>query len=135
VQRIAIMDTLQNASFTSPLAQASFSKFTSPSVLDGLFSTLTGLSAWTIALTVFLGLVLYDQCNDNSRRVSITLSYFPILTNGALGSYLWQKGSIVGPTFKTPFIGPFLQSMNPKFSEYMAKWASGELSCVSVFHK
>lgn len=34
-----------------------------------------------------------------------------------------------------PFIGPFLQSVNPKMDEYKAKWASGELSCVSVFHK
>lgn len=34
-----------------------------------------------------------------------------------------------------PFIGPFLSSMNPKMDEYKAKWASGELSCVSVFHK
>jgi C-22 sterol desaturase len=50
-------------------------------------------------------------------------------------SYIWQKGSIVGPAWKTPFIGPFLESMNPKFEEYKAKWASGELSCVSVFHK
>ena len=25
--------------------------------------------------------------------------------------------------------------MNPKFWEYQAKWASGELSCVSIFHK
>ncbi|KAG5972095.1 hypothetical protein E4U55_000915, partial [Claviceps digitariae] len=25
-------------------------------------------------------------------------------------------------------------SMNPKFEEYYAKWASGPLSCVSVFH-
>jgi sterol 22-desaturase len=36
---------------------------------------------------------------------------------------------------KMPFIGPFLQSMDPKFEEYYAKWASGPLSCVSVFHK
>lgn len=50
-------------------------------------------------------------------------------------SYNLQKGSIVGPAFKIPFIGPFLESMNPKFEEYKAKWASGELSCVSVFHK
>jgi sterol 22-desaturase len=34
-----------------------------------------------------------------------------------------------------PFIGPFLESMNPKFHQYKAKWASGDLSCVSVFHK
>ena len=25
--------------------------------------------------------------------------------------------------------------MNPKFEEYYAKWLSGPLSCVSVFHK
>ena len=34
-----------------------------------------------------------------------------------------------------PFIGPFLESVNPKFEKYTAKWASGDLSCVSVFHK
>ena len=49
--------------------------------------------------------------------------------------YVWNKGSIVGPSWKMPFIGPFLQSVNPKMDEYKAKWASGELSCVSVFHK
>ncbi len=32
-------------------------------------------------------------------------------------------------------MGPFLQSMNPKMDEYKLKWASGDLSCVSVFHK
>lgn len=49
--------------------------------------------------------------------------------------YVMSKGSIVGPAWKMPFIGPFLQSMNPKFEEYYDKWASGPLSCVSVFHK
>lgn len=34
-----------------------------------------------------------------------------------------------------PFIGPFLESMYPDFEKYKAKWASAELSCVSVFHK
>jgi sterol 22-desaturase len=34
-----------------------------------------------------------------------------------------------------PFIGPFLESMDPKFEEYKAKWASGDLSCVTVFQK
>jgi C-22 sterol desaturase len=50
-------------------------------------------------------------------------------------SYIWQKGSIVGPTLKMPFIGPFLESMNPDMNKYIEKWNSGELSCVSVFHK
>jgi hypothetical protein len=49
--------------------------------------------------------------------------------------YIWQKGSIVGPAMKTPFMGPFLDSVNPSFTKYHAKWSSGALSCVSVFHK
>lgn len=49
--------------------------------------------------------------------------------------YFWLKGSIIGPTWKLPFMGPFLESVNPKFTEYKAKWDSAELSCVSVFHK
>jgi sterol 22-desaturase len=52
-----------------------------------------------------------------------------------IGSYKWQKHGIVGPAWKMPFIGPFLESVNPDFKKYMAKWNSGELSCVSVFHK
>lgn len=50
-------------------------------------------------------------------------------------SYIRNKGSIVGPAMKIPFMGPFLESVNPKFEQYQAKWASGDLSCVSVFHK
>ena len=49
--------------------------------------------------------------------------------------YVWNKGSIVGPAWKAPFFGPFLSSVYPKMDEYKAKWASGDLSCVSVFHK
>jgi C-22 sterol desaturase len=49
--------------------------------------------------------------------------------------YIWNKGSIVGPMWKAPFIGPFLESVNPDFKAYHAKWESGPLSCVSVFHK
>lgn len=37
--------------------------------------------------------------------------------------------------WKAPFIGPFLESVNPDFNKYHAKWKSGPLSCVSVFHK
>lgn len=50
--------------------------------------------------------------------------------------YIRKKGNIEGPKFKVwPIIGPFLESLDPKFEEYEAKWASGPLSCVSVFHK
>jgi len=51
------------------------------------------------------------------------------------GSYKWRKHGIVGPDWKMPFIGPFLESVNPEFTKYKEKWDSGELSCVSVFHK
>jgi C-22 sterol desaturase len=36
---------------------------------------------------------------------------------------------------KIPFMGPFLESIYPDMDVYKAKWASGDLSCVSVFHK
>lgn len=49
--------------------------------------------------------------------------------------YIKQKGSIAGPTFKIPLMGPFIQALHPKFDSYLAQWASGPLSCVSVFHK
>ena len=49
--------------------------------------------------------------------------------------YIWRKGSIAGPPFKIPLMGPFIQALHPKFDSYLAQWASGPLSCVSVFHK
>jgi C-22 sterol desaturase len=58
-----------------------------------------------------------------------------VLTHHATVMYIWKKGSIEGDAWKTPFIGPFLESVNPDFTKYYAKWASGPLSCVSVFHK
>lgn len=49
--------------------------------------------------------------------------------------YIKRKGSIAGPSFKIPLIGPFLQALDPKFDSYLGQWASGPLSCVSIFHK
>src|SRR3954468_24538224 len=49
--------------------------------------------------------------------------------------YIKRKGSIAGPPFKIPLMGPFIQALHPKFDSYLAQWASGPLSCVSVFHK
>lgn len=59
----------------------------------------------------------------------------PNIAHYAAVKYIWNKGSIVGPALKTPFIGPFLESVNPDFIKYHEKWSSGPLSCVSVFHK
>ncbi|EAU35617.1 cytochrome P450 61 [Aspergillus terreus NIH2624] len=100
-----------NGSFVSPSADATIvPQLFAPSGLIG--SVLEGFTVWKALLTLFLAAVIYDQLR-----------------------YFWLKGSIVGPAMKLPFMGPFLQSVNPKFHEYKAKWDSGELSCVSVFHK
>ncbi|KAM5349240.1 hypothetical protein ACJ41O_005747 [Fusarium nematophilum] len=80
---------------------------------DGVLLTyLAGCSGWQIFVTVLLILMTYDQA-----------------------AYLIRKGSIAGPRFKIPFMGPFVQALYPKFDAYLAQWASGPLSCVSVFHK
>ncbi|RAK97673.1 cytochrome P450 [Aspergillus ibericus CBS 121593] len=99
-------------SFASPLASVRDGHLSIPSRLEYVVDAVNNASPWTIAFTVLAILVAYDQI-----------------------MYIRNKGSIVGPAFKMPFIGPFLQSVNPKFEEYYAKWTSGPLSCVSVFHK
>ncbi|KAF7563647.1 hypothetical protein G7046_g438 [Stylonectria norvegica] len=71
-----------------------------------------GWSTWQYVVTIILGMVVYDQF-----------------------MYIIRKGAIAGPPFKIPFMGPFLQAIDPKFEGYLAQWASGPLSCVSVFHK
>lgn len=53
----------------------------------------------------------------------------------SLAMYIKRKGPIAGPPFKIPLMGPFLQALHPNFEAYLAQWANGPLSCVSVFHK
>ncbi len=78
--------------------------------IEQIWSQVTG---WQIFFTLLILAITYDQV-----------------------MYQIRKGSIAGPRFKfLPFAGPFFQSMNPKFEEYMDKWKSGPLSCVSIFHK
>ncbi|OQD75030.1 hypothetical protein PENDEC_c008G01248 [Penicillium decumbens] len=98
-------------SFVSPSADATVTpQLFAPAGF--IASVLDGFNAWKLIVTLFVAAVIYDQFK-----------------------YHYYKGSIVGPAYKLPFMGPFLQSVNPKFTEYKAKWDSGELSCVSVFHK
>lgn len=71
------------------------------------------LSWLQVLITLIVGILTYDQV-----------------------MYQIRKGSIVGPKLKFwPIIGPFLESLDPKFEEYLGKWNSGPLSCVSIFHK
>ncbi|KAJ9131583.1 Protein YIP [Pleurostoma richardsiae] len=103
---------MNSTSFPSPAANARFGSVAVPPQLEYVVDAVAQASIWTILATILAVLVAYDQI-----------------------SYILMKGSIAGPSWKAPFIGPFLQSMNPKWEEYYGKWMSGPLSCVSVFHK
>jgi hypothetical protein len=58
---MASIQNIQNASFASPVADAAYGFIAENPILEGVISTIAGLSAWQIALSVFLGLVAYDQ--------------------------------------------------------------------------
>ncbi len=59
---MATIQDLNNATaFASPVADASFASFVENPFVDNIIQTLGGLSGWQIALTIFLGLVVYDQ--------------------------------------------------------------------------
>ncbi|KAJ3518101.1 hypothetical protein NM208_g14611 [Fusarium decemcellulare] len=98
--------------FTSVLANSKYANVGIPPQLDFVVDTISNAGLWTWFFTFLAVCVVYDQI-----------------------SYIMRKGSIVGPSWKLPFIGPFLDSMDPRFDGYYAKWASGPLSCVSIFHK
>ncbi|KAI2624306.1 cytochrome P450 61 [Hypoxylon sp. NC1633] len=99
-------------SFTSPLADFKFPAANFPPQVDYVLDTIANTSVMTWLFTLLAIAVAYDQI-----------------------SYFMQKGSIVGPSFKLPFMGPFLQSLDPQFEEYVRQWNCGPLSCVSIFHK
>ncbi|KAK4632000.1 Cytochrome P450 61 [Fulvia fulva] len=80
--------------------------------LSKAFENGSPVSWFSVFLTLFAAAVVYDQL-----------------------SYRSSKGPLVGDFWKIPFVGPFLESVNPRFEAYHRKWLSGPLSCVSVFHK
>ncbi|MCJ1313480.1 RNA polymerase C-22 sterol desaturase [Agyrium rufum] len=101
-----------NSSFASPAANADYAEVVSEYSSGLLSQFYNGFSWWSVLASTLLAAVVYDQV-----------------------MYQWRKGSIVGPAWKIPFMGPFLESLHPKLDRYIAKWNSGDLSCVSVFHK
>lgn len=72
----------------------------------------TGISPLALAITIFLGLLVWEQVD-----------------------YLTKKKHLPGPAFKVPLIGSMMDSMKPTFDKYNSKWKSGDLSCVSVFNR
>jgi hypothetical protein len=53
---------ITNASFASPLAEATYARIVGNPQIGSVLTTLSELNGWTIALTIFLILVAYDQC-------------------------------------------------------------------------
>jgi C-22 sterol desaturase len=54
---------IHNATF-SPLADAKLTQFVGQPQIDSVLSKLSELSGWTIALTLLLVAVAYDQCKS-----------------------------------------------------------------------
>lgn len=100
-----------NSSFGAPFA--SLQQFQETVNVEFVLTALSSIQWWKVFFTLLAVGLIYDQV-----------------------SYQIKKGSIAGPKYKIwPIIGPFLESLDPKFEEYKAKWYSGPLSCVSIFHK
>lgn len=93
-----------------------------------LLASLMSLSFWQYAVTFIIAILAYDQGKENFQHDKNVLM-------PSLVMYIKRKGSIAGPPLKIPLMGPFIQALHPKFEGYLAQWASGPLSCVSVFHK
>ena len=106
--KIEVTDALNaaaNSNTTSTVMQSN--------IAATLFEKVTSMSWVQLLVTAIVLVLTYDQV-----------------------MYQLNKGSIAGPKYKVwPIIGPFLESLDPKFEEYVDKWNSGPLSCVSIFHK
>ena len=125
-----------NGGFASPLADAEYAVPLSPDTGGFLSWVYQEFSGFNIIAIGLLTIVLYDQCGlKNLLTFQISLDFVWRVAECLLVKYVWDKGSIEGPNWKIPFMGPFLECIYPKMDSYKAKWASGELSCVSVFHK
>ncbi|OQO02175.1 hypothetical protein B0A48_11727 [Cryoendolithus antarcticus] len=100
-----------NASTTS-MPSATLDRLVGAKAQTGFLSNITnGVNIWSVLFTLLAAAVVYDQM-----------------------AYWRNKGVLSGPAWKMPFIGPFLQSVDPKFEAYHKQWMSAPLSCVSVFH-
>ncbi|KAF2768250.1 ERG5, C-22 sterol desaturase [Teratosphaeria nubilosa] len=81
-------------------------------VMSRMLDRVSFFHLFHLFLTLFAAAVIYDQIK-----------------------YRINKAHIAGDSWKIPFVGPFFDSVKPSFDKYHVKWLSGDLSCVSVFHK
>lgn len=60
------MEALADASFTSPLANANIKIQSAPTDAGLLAGLCQGFNAWTLALTLLVAALAYDQCTQKS---------------------------------------------------------------------
>jgi C-22 sterol desaturase len=100
--------------------------------INSQFHFYEGWTIWQWLFVFLLSVVVYDQGIyiqfRSAVEASVTLTLLQVM-------YLVRKGPIAGPPFKIPLMGPFLRALDPKFEAYLSQWASGPISCVSIFHK
>ncbi|KAK1811091.1 RNA polymerase C-22 sterol desaturase [Friedmanniomyces endolithicus] len=90
----------------------------------------------TVRATIATGdLGILSRALEHVNFLSVFFTLFAIAVAYDQIQYWRLKGSLAGQPFKIPFLGPFHESVKPSFEKYYAKWISGSLSCVSVFHK
>ncbi|KAK3671601.1 RNA polymerase C-22 sterol desaturase [Recurvomyces mirabilis] len=78
---------------------------------------------------------LISNIVNNVNIFSVFFTLFAIAVAYDQVTYWRLKANIAGEPLKIPFVGPFHESVKPSFEKYYAKWLTGPLSCVSVFHK
>ncbi|KAK0844091.1 RNA polymerase C-22 sterol desaturase [Friedmanniomyces endolithicus] len=90
----------------------------------------------TVRATIATGdLGILSRALEHVNFLSVFFTLFAIAVAYDQIQYWRLKGSLAGQPFKIPFLGPFHESVKPSFEKYYAKWVSGNLCCVSVFHK
>lgn len=67
------MAAVQNASFASPFADAKYAQIVGNPQIDSILNKVSGLSGWSIALTILAVLVAYDQCTSSTMSDALKL--------------------------------------------------------------
>lgn len=97
------MASLVNGSFASPLADANMRMVTEGGWLARVYNGMSGLN---VLISFLLVLVAYDQGKlQDANGCGAGLLMWELVM------YVWNKGSIVGPAWKMPFIGPFCRRL------------------------
>ena len=110
-----------NASFASPLADAKYPQFVGHPQIDSILTQLSEISGWTIAVTLLLVAVAYDQCELRDRHICEHANFadpsFQLAIFGGKVQLLAQHG-------RPPSSDPFSRRWNQSGPSI---WRSGQV--------